>query len=105
VNFATGGAQTFKGLRRRDLVHEVTIDVEEARSIRLLVNQMVFPDFVVERARFHGVNFAQRMDNGMRASNEDAIKGPPAPRPSGGRRTATAIAHGQRGQSAELWKP
>jgi hypothetical protein len=41
-------------------MHQVTIDVEEARPIRLLVNQVVFPDFVVECARFHGVNFAQR---------------------------------------------
>jgi len=35
----------------------------------------------------------------------DAIKGLPVPQPSVGRRIATAIARGRRGQSAELWKP
>ena len=34
----------------RHLVHEVTIDVEEAGSVRLLVDQMVVPDLVVEGA-------------------------------------------------------
>jgi hypothetical protein len=38
----------------------MTINIDEARPIRLLVNQVVFPDFVVERSWFHGVNFAQR---------------------------------------------
>jgi hypothetical protein len=41
-------------------VHQVTVNIEETRPIRLLVNQVIFPDFVVERAGFHGVNFAQR---------------------------------------------
>ncbi len=60
MHLAAGGAQAFEGLRGGDLVHQMTIDVDETRPIRLLVNQMIFPDFVVERSWFHGVNFAQR---------------------------------------------
>jgi hypothetical protein len=60
MHLAAGGAQAFEGLRRGDLMYEMAIDVNETRSIRLLVNQMIFPDFVVERSWFHGANFAQR---------------------------------------------
>jgi len=51
--------------------------------------------------------FAQsEMDNGSQASGSaGAIKGLPALLPSAGRKTATAIARGRPGQSAELWKP
>jgi hypothetical protein len=85
----------------------MTINIDEARSIRLLVNQVVFPNFVVERSWFHDVNFAQsEMDNGSQASGSaGAIKGLPALLPSAGRKTATAIARDRPGQSAELWKP
>src|SRR5512144_2155958 len=60
MHLAAGGAQAFKGLWRGHLMHEMTININETRPIRLLVNQVVFPDFVVERTWFHGVNFAQR---------------------------------------------
>jgi len=46
------------------------------------------------------------MDGGSQASGSAGeIKGQPALLPSAGRRTATAIARGRPGQSAELWKP
>ena len=35
-------------------MYQMTIDIEEAGSVRLFVHQMVVPDLVVERARFHG---------------------------------------------------
>ena len=54
VHLAASDAQAFEGLRRGDLVHQVAIDVDQARSIRLFIHQMVIPDLVVECARFHG---------------------------------------------------
>ena len=60
MHLAAGGAQAFEGLRGGDLVHQMAIDVDETRPIRLFVNQVIFPDFIVERSWFHGVNFAQR---------------------------------------------
>ncbi len=54
VHFAPGGAQAFESLRRGDFVHQMAIDIEKTGSVGLFVNQMVVPDLVVERARFHG---------------------------------------------------
>ena len=34
-------------------MHQMTVDIDETGSVRLFVNQMVVPDFVVERTRFH----------------------------------------------------
>jgi hypothetical protein len=48
-----GAALAFHGLRRRHLMHEMTIDVEEARAVRLFVDNVVVPDLVVERTWFH----------------------------------------------------
>ena len=53
VHLAAGVAQAFEGLRRGHLMDKVPVDIDETGAIRLLVHQMVVPDFVVERARFH----------------------------------------------------
>ena len=82
VHLAAGGAQAFEGLRRGHLVHQMAVDIDQAGAVRLLVDQMVVPDFVVERARFHGFNFCSD-ENGERLASvrhAGAIKGLPAPR-------------------------
>ena len=43
--------QAFEGLRARHLVDEMAVDVEQARPVRLAVDDMIVPDLVVERAR------------------------------------------------------
>ena len=43
--------QAFEGLRARDLVHQMAINIEKAGSVRLFVDQMVVPDLVVECTR------------------------------------------------------
>src|ERR1019366_1003851 len=44
-------AQTFEGLRRGHLVDEMAVDIEQAGAVIGLVNQMIVPDFVVQRGR------------------------------------------------------
>ncbi len=51
VDLAAGEAQSLERLRARHLVDEMAVDVDEAGAVRLLVDQMIFPDFIVERAR------------------------------------------------------
>ena len=34
-------------------MHQMAVDIEQAGAVRLLVDQMVVPDLVVERTRFH----------------------------------------------------
>src|SRR5581483_2528634 len=53
VHLAARIAQALEGLRRRHLMHKVPVDIDEAGAVRLFVNQMVVPDLVVKRARFH----------------------------------------------------
>ncbi len=53
VHLAAGRAQALEGLRARHLVHQMAVDVEQAGAVVLLIHQMVFPDLVVQRARFH----------------------------------------------------
>ena len=53
MHFAAGRAQAFESLRRRHLMHEMAVDIEQRGAVRLFVDQMVFPDFVVKSARFH----------------------------------------------------
>ena len=43
-------AQALERLRARHLVHEVPVDIEQAGAVRLLVDQVVVPDLVVEGA-------------------------------------------------------
>ena len=49
-HLAAGEPQALERLRARHLVHEVAVDIEEAGSVRLLVDQMVVPDLVVQGA-------------------------------------------------------
>src|SRR6185312_12117136 len=44
-------AQAFERLRTRHLMYEMAIDINEAGTVRLFVDQMVVPDLVVERTR------------------------------------------------------
>ena len=53
LHLAAREAQPFERLRRRHLVNDVSVDGEQAGAVGLLVDQMVTPDLVVERARFH----------------------------------------------------
>ena len=46
-----GEPQTLEGLRAGDLMHEMAVNVDETGAVRLLIDQMSFPDLVVERAR------------------------------------------------------
>ena len=46
-------AQAFERLRRGHLMDDMPVDVEQAGAVGLLVDQMVGPDLVVERARLH----------------------------------------------------
>ena len=54
AHLAARQAQAFEGLRRGDFMHEMTVDIEQAGAVLLLMHQMVVPDLVVERTRFHG---------------------------------------------------
>jgi hypothetical protein len=98
MHLAAGGAQTLEGLRARHLVHQMTVDIEETSAVRLFVYQMVVPDFVVERTRFHGQKALFRL-NGIVANGRrcrQPIKARPARTPSAARRSARAAAHGRR---------
>src|SRR3974390_982065 len=50
-----GKPQTLEGLRARDLMHEMAVDIDETGAVRLLIDQMSFPDLVIERARHRAV--------------------------------------------------
>ena len=49
AHLAVGQAQAFERLRRRDLMHEVTVDIQQAGAVVGLLDDMVVPDFVIER--------------------------------------------------------
>ena len=51
MDLAAGEPQSLEGLRARHLVDKVPVYVDEAGAVGLLVDQMVFPDFIVERTR------------------------------------------------------
>ena len=56
VHLAAGRTQAFEGLRRRHLVNEMAVDIEQAGAVGGFVNQMVVPDFIVQRGRLgHGL--------------------------------------------------
>jgi len=59
VHLAAGQPQALERLRRRHLMDDVAVDVEQAGAVRLLIDQMVGPDLVVKRARFHRVSTLQ----------------------------------------------
>ena len=55
AHLAAGHAQALEGLRARDLMDEVAVDVEKARPVILLIDDVVVPDLVIEGAGFsHG---------------------------------------------------
>jgi hypothetical protein len=49
AHLAARHAQTFEGLRARHFVHQMPVDVEQARAIWLAINDVVIKDLVVER--------------------------------------------------------
>ena len=51
AHLAAGHAQALEGLRARHLMDEMAVDIEEAGAVLGLVDQMIVPDLVVERAR------------------------------------------------------
>jgi len=48
ADFAAEDAQAFKRLRAGDFVDQVAVDIHQARAVVLFVDQMRFPDFIVE---------------------------------------------------------
>ena len=57
AHLAAGHAQALEGLRAGHLMHEMAVDIEQAGAILGLVDEMVVPDLVIERARLgHGAN-------------------------------------------------
>ena len=53
-HLAAGQAQALVGLRAGHLVHQVPVDVEDGGAVFLGVDDVVVPDFVVQRAGGHG---------------------------------------------------
>src|SRR3546814_8812230 len=51
AQLAAGEAKSFEGLGRSHLVHEVTVDVDEAGAVVLTVDHMTVPDLVKQGAR------------------------------------------------------
>jgi hypothetical protein len=47
-DLAVGKAQAFESLRAGHFMHKVTINIEKAGAIGLLINQMIIPDLVIE---------------------------------------------------------
>ena len=60
VHLAAGEPQAFERLRARHFVHEMPVDIDEAGAVRLFVDEVVVPDFIVERARFGHVTKLRR---------------------------------------------
>ena len=48
ANLAVRHAQPFERLRRGDLVNEMTVDVEEARPVRLAIDHVIVENLVVQ---------------------------------------------------------
>ncbi|MNF53551.1 hypothetical protein D3C84_349390 [compost metagenome] len=59
--FAIGQAQAFESLRRRHFVNDVTIDIDQRRTIVALLDQMRIPELVVERFAGHQTVPHQRL--------------------------------------------
>ncbi len=55
AHFAAGGAQALEGLRAGDFMHQVAVDIEQARAVVLLVHQMGGEDFIEEGLWFVGL--------------------------------------------------
>ena len=56
AHLASGQPQAFERLRARHLMDEMPVDIDKSGPVRVLVDEMIFPDFVVERSRLrHGL--------------------------------------------------
>ncbi len=51
AHLAAGHAQPFIGLRRRDLMRQVAVDIEEAGAVLLDIDDMAIPDLLEQRPR------------------------------------------------------
>jgi hypothetical protein len=51
MHLAAREPQSLEGLRARHLMDKVSVYVDEAGAVGLLVDEMVFPDFIVKRTR------------------------------------------------------
>ena len=58
VHLAAGQPQAFERLRARHFVDDMAVDIDQAGAVRLLLDQMIVPDFVVERA---GLGHCQKL--------------------------------------------
>ena len=62
AHLAPRHAQSLEGLRARDLVDEVAVDIKQAGAVRRLMHQVCVPDLVVEGAWLgHGLSQAFRL--------------------------------------------
>src|SRR5208282_3164898 len=52
-DFQASPAESVEGLRRRDLVDEMQINVHEGRCVRTLRYDVAIPDFFDDGTRFH----------------------------------------------------
>ncbi len=52
VHLAAGEPQSLERLRARDLVHQMPVDIDEAGAVRLFVDEVVGPDFIVQGGGF-----------------------------------------------------
>ena len=56
ADLAPAVAQRLESLRRRDLVHQVQIDIEQGGLAGLLANHVALPDFFEKRLSRHDGN-------------------------------------------------
>src|SRR5690606_17854292 len=89
--------QALEGLRARHFMDEVTVDIDQAGSVVLAVDDVVVEDLVVERFRRcgSGVHLKSRSFAGVRGADEGRAAG----RAAGSERTK-ARGHG-RGEAPE----
>src|SRR5581483_12185637 len=52
AHLALGHTQALEGLRRGHFMDQMAVDIEQAGAVTGFVDQMVVPDFVVQRGRF-----------------------------------------------------
>ena len=58
ADLAAGGFDPRKSLRGGAFMHEVSVDIDQARFAGNLAHQVGFPDFLVHRSRSHGTYFS-----------------------------------------------
>ncbi len=62
AHFASRQPQRFEGLGTGDLVHQMAVDIEDARAIVAALDHMGVPDFFIKRARFAGHGMVVRQE-------------------------------------------